>query len=1242
MRRFITAAVLSVSIMSLGPYAAAEEPGGPWVAGEPDAMIAANEVAARRGGSDAIARLLVIEALADEATAGQARAALERLGRAGGPVAGEARWLARALAPDRLTSWEERTSQREDSATPLPGLVRTWTILGPFEDTGGGLDRSEGPEEEGHRFVGADYSWGVNAVRPTRTLVATVDARGVPLDLYVHPRPESCSYLSSVVTLPSEPVHLHVASTGSLRIMVDRKEVHRDDSVHEEAKLDRAVLQLEGSGGDHEVTLKVCSSARPDAGRVRARYTRVDGSDIAVATTSSLVAIDALRARPAPAVAVQRIASPLEGATDVAQVDGPTHPVDVLTAATVHHLAGADDLRSSKGPGLLDRLTGSPSVTADQLAMAGWLTSFGANKSGWLRQALERARAGGDPAGRAIADFAQRALVVARLGIGSLDLARDTAAAAPLAGADDAHATWLRAELLAAEGDIGLANKALEELEALAAATGNDTPMVVWRSLARLSSSGRPALHLGALEKLAEGRSGHHGPSYASAFAMLGATALERAVLGIALTQSSASDLGALGNQLLGSGRYVAAAEIFELASELSPNRAPLHIGLARARQRLEPTSPASEAGLVELTRAAELQPEANRLAAELRFRKGASGDEPQLGEDARHLVAPAVFLERKAKNPAPAEGLHSRQLHWRRVVRLHPDKRVSQVMHYAREIIIEPRTEADRYENLPRGYGTEVLIARVHRDGAELPPEQEDKGGMVRWPELERGDVVEVAVRNWTPGPVGRRGDPPFYFVDYVGAVDTEPVLYNEVVVDAPDGAAFAFDVIGGKADERKTERRDGRTITRLIWHRPPTVAQEPFAPRVTEIVPVVAGSIYPSWDAFLGWYRGAVEGFTTPDEQVKRLAEEITAGKHTREAKVQALFDFVADDIRYVNYVSGEWWLPNRPQQLLARRQGDCDDKAMLLISLLRAVGIEAHEVLVQTRHTAQRRVMQSTEVAIPMFDHGIIYLPDEDGEGGRYLDATSPKSRVGSLPSMDAGAMALLVGEGARPELTPLPPPHAHGLESTWTLKLDADGGGSLVAEEEHVGDDAFRLRTHLGEEDARAQWVEQNLVAGYFAGLSMDPDVGFRSDLPGGKAKVTYRATSRSLARREGKDLVVEISPPMPIASLLAPLPKRTLPVELPGAIAPHRQERVVRIIAPKGLSIATLPPNEIADGGAFGKAEVSYEQISDTEAIMKRSIGFASPRISVADYPAWRRWLQRVDGLLRRSIRLSPR
>jgi hypothetical protein len=134
------------------------------------------------------------------------------------------------------------------------------------------------------------------------------------------------------------------------------------------------------------------------------------------------------------------------------------------------------------------------------------------------------------------------------------------------------------------------------------------------------------------------------------------------------------------------------------------------------------------------------------------------------------------------------------------------------------------------------------------------------------------------------------------------------------------------------------------------------------------------------------------------------------LTKGKASRDDKVKAIFEYVADDIRYVNYVSGEWWLPNRPQQLLARRQGDCDDKAILLITLLKAIGIEATEVLVQTRYTGQPSLLLSQKAAIPLFDHGIAYLPGTGGAPGRWLDATSPQSRLGPLPSMDARALAL----------------------------------------------------------------------------------------------------------------------------------------------------------------------------------------------------------------------------------------
>jgi transglutaminase-like putative cysteine protease/tetratricopeptide (TPR) repeat protein len=1242
--------MLAVTVILLAPVADSSAAEGPmrWTASSPDELVDLSLQAAQGNQADALARAVLIYSLDERATAGKARAALTTLARRGGTIAQDARWLSLILEPADPVPWRGLVGLGLDDTLGRhnrDGLLRTFAVLGPFEDTGGGLKRREGPESSSHSFVNADYSWGVYAVRSQRTVVDTVTPRGVPLDLYVHPRRESCSYLSSVVTLPSaRPLVVQVAASGSFRLRWDGADVATEESDHPRMLLDRAAVALQGTPGDHLLTVKTCSGARADQGRLRIRLSDRRGRPMVLATSSRLERLQAVLDHLGTTGAIKSSATRVPTALERALAIGPAPTADqALAAAVLRQLAGADDLRSAKAPGLLDRVVDGADVTADHRAMAGYVAPAGANRSGWLAQSLQQARQQGD---RRTEAFAQRALVELRLGAGLVDLARTTAEQAPLNKADDAHGRLLRAQALGQLGGTGLRALALERLVTIARSGGAKTPISVWRAIAKLSLYDHPSRGLGALQRVADQAAEARGPQYVEGFRMMGSSSFEQMALRLLLRQTSTKALDRIGHQLVAAGRYEAAHSTFELATLLSPNRPESFKGLAKTQVLLHPGQDRVEATIKPLQRAAELRPQDAQLSAEIAFRKGEQDVQPKAGEDGAYLIDAAEFLARAKARPMPKDGIFERHLHWRRVVRFHPDKRVSQITHYAREIGIEPRTEFERYEHIPGAFNSELLIARVHRkDGSVEPPEEQDASGpMVRWPKLKRGDIVEIAVRSWTPGPVGRRGDRPFYFVDYVGAVDTHPVLHNEVVIDTPDDGPLTFDVIGGKADERREETRDGRRITWLIWKAPPSIPDEPLAPRTSELLPVVVGSVYPSWDAFLGWYQGAVEGFTEPDDQTKRLAKELTAGKVTRDDKVEALFNFVADDIRYVNYVSGEWWLPNRPQQLLARRQGDCDDKAMLLISLLRSVGIEAREVLIQTRMTRRRAIMRSPRAAIPMFDHGIIYLPDEDGEGGRFLDATSPQSRMGSLPSMDSGAMALRMGDGEHSRIIETPQAKAadHGVEARWTLKLDPEGGGSLSASERHLGDRAFRLRTYLKQEDARAQWVEQNLVAGWFPSLEMETGVTFNGALDGGAAQVGYQARSGSLARREGTDLVVVVAPPMPITATLAPLTKRQLPVELPPSIAPMHRHMTIEIVAPRSHRFADLPPDGAEDGGPFGKASVTFA-LSPTKrkVTITRSLAFEQSRIAVSDYLGWRRWLQGIDRLMLRSVRLVP-
>ena len=63
-----------------------------------------------------------------------------------------------------------------------------------------------------------------------------------------------------------------VASSGSFRVSWDGVVVAHHNEQHPEALLDRAAVELPMAAGEHMLTVKVCTGALEDEGRVRARF----------------------------------------------------------------------------------------------------------------------------------------------------------------------------------------------------------------------------------------------------------------------------------------------------------------------------------------------------------------------------------------------------------------------------------------------------------------------------------------------------------------------------------------------------------------------------------------------------------------------------------------------------------------------------------------------------------------------------------------------------------------------------------------------------------------------------------------------------------------------------------------------------------------------------------------------------------------------------------------------------------
>jgi hypothetical protein len=235
-----------------------------------------------------------------------------------------------------------------------------------------------------------------------------------------------------------------------------------------------------------------------------------------------------------------------------------------------------------------------------------------------------------------------------------------------------------------------------------------------------------------------------------------------------------------------------------------------------------------------------------------------------------------------------------------------------------------------------------------------------------------------------------------------------------------------------------------------------------------------------------------------------------------------------------------------------------------------------------------------------------------------------------------------MALNIDSGDILRL-PASSPEDHGANVTWTIALKPDGSGDLLGEERHIGDGAFWLRSYLTQPDARVNYVENNLVGGWFPTVEVDKAIDFKGDLPSGQAWVKYKAHSEGFARHEQKELVVPISQSVTLASQIAPLVTRTLPVVLPPYIAPSKETRTIRVLAPAGFQWSELPPGGDASGGEFGSAhlEIARDPKDARAVVITRTVIFNMDYIPVDKYAAWRGWVQRVDALMHKGVRLVP-
>jgi transglutaminase-like putative cysteine protease len=164
--------------------------------------------------------------------------------------------------------------------------------------------------------------------------------------------------------------------------------------------------------------------------------------------------------------------------------------------------------------------------------------------------------------------------------------------------------------------------------------------------------------------------------------------------------------------------------------------------------------------------------------------------------------------------------------------------------------------------------------------------------------------------------------------------------------------------------------------------------------------------------------WYRKLVLGIGNNNETVAAKAKELTAGLTNDIDKVKAVFYYVQDNIRYIAFENGlAGFKPERADEVLRKKYGDCKGMANLTKNLLTSLGFDARLCWLGTDHIAYDYTTPSMAV-----DNHMICALNYKGKT-IFLDATETYLGINDYAQRIQGR-PILIENGDKYILTTVP--------------------------------------------------------------------------------------------------------------------------------------------------------------------------------------------------------------------------
>lgn len=479
------------------------------------------------------------------------------------------------------------------------------------------------------------------------------------------------------------------------------------------------------------------------------------------------------------------------------------------------------------------------------------------------------------------------------------------------------------------------------------------------------------------------------------------------------------------------------------------------------------------------------------------------------------------------------------------------------------------------------------------------------------------------------------------FYFGSYI------PRDCAELTVIVPENIKINFHLFGrDTASVVASKTRKGKMITyKWISHQLKDHNPDFMAPGVRYIRPHIIVHIASmtsndstinymgSMDDLIRWEDKKINDVNKKlDPQIISLTDSIVSGIENTTDKIQAIYKWVQNNIKYIAIEDGDnGYVPREAAMVLKRRYGDCKDKSSLLTAMIRSIGEKAYLVSVGTRELPYK---YSEFPSIACANHMVAAWWNNDQP--YILDGTSRYNTVEDIPAAIEGKECLIAMGNGKYQLYTIP-----------VANLDCN-----------IRKDSIRLSIHnnllSGVGKSVIHGEIRTSLAAHLDGMDKEKQLKlWAGGISGTNDKLFVKKLEVSDINKEDKPLEVEFEFQMPdyvvqqggkiyvnmnIDRDLSQLDVKT-DRELPIEVEYKKEHHITYCLkVPETMGVSYLPDSVVFEDPRFGFSH-SYKKVKN-EIFLTSKIYINTLYIEGADLSRFREMLLALKKAYRQTIILT--